>query len=101
MEHIRAYKNKKSSSVLHKHKTLDHIDEDVEFGLEVTGMYKDALTRQANESVRIYKRQNSKSLNSKSEFNHPPTARVMIEKKKKTVIIKPTGLGPALQTNNR
>ena len=100
MEHIRAYKNKKPSSVLHKHRTLDHIDEDVEFDLEITGMYKDALTRQANESVRIYKRQNSEILNSKSEFNHPPTARVMIEKKKK-VIIKPTGLGSDVQTNNR
>ena len=100
MEHIRAYKNKKLSSVLHKHKTLDHIDEEVKFGLEITGMFKDALTRQANESVRIYKRQNFELLNSKSEFNHPPTARVMVEKKKK-VIIKPTGLGSDVHTNNR
>ena len=100
MEHIRAYKNQKLSSVLHKHKTLDHIDEEVKFGLEITGMFKDALTRQANESVRIYKRQNFELLNSKSEFNHPPTARVMVEKKKK-VIIKPTGLGSDVHTNNR
>ena len=80
MEHIAALKNKKSSSVLHKHKTLAHIDEEVEFGLEITGIFKDALTRQANESVRIYKRHSSELLNSKSEFNHPPTARVMVDK---------------------
>ena len=82
MEHIAALKNKKSSCVLHKHKTLAHIDEEVEFGLEITGIFKDALTRQANESVRIYKRHISELLNSKSEFNHPPTARVMVEKQK-------------------
>ena len=39
-----------------KHKTMDHIDEDVEFGLEITGVFKDALTRQANEPIRIYNR---------------------------------------------
>ena len=62
---------------------LEHINEDVEYGLEITGIYRDALTRQANESVRIYNRKESESLNSKSEFNHPPTARVVVEKKKK------------------
>ena len=83
IEHIRAFKAKKSDSVLYKHKMLEHINEDVEYGLEITGMYRDALTRQANESVRIYNRNESEILNSKSEFNHPPTARVMIEKKRK------------------
>ena len=83
MEHIAAFKNQKSNSVLHKHKTLAHIHEEVEFGLEVTGIFKDALTRQANESVRIYKRHSSEILNSKSEFNHPPTARVVVEKQNK------------------
>ena len=62
---------------------MEHIDEEVEYGLEVTGLFKDALTRQANESVRIYNRRGTSILNSKSEFNHPPTARVMVEKKKK------------------
>ena len=45
-------------------------------------MFKDALTRQANESVRIYTRRGTDILNSKSEFNHPPTASVFVEKKK-------------------
>ena len=82
MEHIRALKNKKADSVLYKHKMLEHINEDVEFGLEITGKFQDALTRQANESVRIYNRKGTEILNSKSEFNHPPTARVVVEKRK-------------------
>ena len=84
-EHIKALENKKSHSVLYKHKVLDHGDvNEVEFSLEIAGIFKDALSRQANESVRIYKRKNSESMNSKSEFNHPPTARVVVEKKMKS-----------------
>jgi hypothetical protein len=98
LEHIRAFQNKKPNSVLHKHKMLDHIDEEVEYGLEITGIFKDGLTRQANESVRIYNRRGSEILNSKSEFNHPPTARVMV-KKKKNVIIKPNRLKFVLHNN--
>ena len=82
LEHINALENKKSHSFLFKHKIVDHSEENVEFGLEITGVYKDALSRQANESVRIYSRNNSEILNSKSEFNHPPTARVLVEKKR-------------------
>ena len=82
-EHIAAFKSKRADSVLYKHKMMDHIDEDVEYGLEITGVFRDALTRQANESVRIYGRRGSEILNSKSEFNHPPTARVVVEKKQK------------------
>ena len=81
-EHLNAFKNQRSDSVLYKHKKLEHIDEEVEYGLEITGLFKDALTRQANESVRIYNRRGTDILNSKSEFNHPPTARVVVEKKK-------------------
>ena len=84
MEHIKAFQNKKSNSVLYKHKLMDHINEEVEFGVEITGIFRDALSRQANESVRIYSRKNSEILNSKSEFNHPPTARVMVEKKRRS-----------------
>ena len=82
MEHINSYK----TSVLFKHKTMDHIDENVEFGLEITGVFKDALTRQANEAIRIYRRNAAEILNSKSEFCHPPTARVLVEARKKPII---------------
>ena len=59
-----------------------HKNENVKFKMEITGQFKDALTRQTNEAVRILDRSNHKVLNSKSEFNHPATARVIIEKKK-------------------
>ena len=81
-----------------KHKTMDHIDESVEFGLEITGVFKDALIRQANEAIRIYKRNNSEILNSKSEFCHPPTAMVLFEAKTKP-IIKPNRLKLVMHSN--
>ena len=37
------------------------------------------FTRQAKDSVRIYGKRGSYILNSKSEFNHPPTARVVVD----------------------
>ena len=79
---------------------MDHINEDVEFGLEITGIFKDALTRQANESIRIYNRQGSEILNCKSEFHHPPTARVMVEAKKKW-FIKPNKLNLVMHSNQK
>ena len=51
--------------------------------MEITGSFKDALTRQAEEAVRIQARKPSEIMNSKSEFNHPPIARVIVEKRKK------------------
>ena len=59
MEHGKAYENKQPDSVLHKHKMLEHLNEEVEYGLEITGKFKDALSRQANEAVRISSRKDS------------------------------------------
>ena len=53
------------------------------FQMEITGKYKDAWTGQANEAVRIFSRSGQELLNSKSEFNQPPLARIVIEKKVK------------------
>ena len=89
-EHIAAMRNKKCDSVLYKHKLLEHKYENVQYKFEITQKFKDALTRQANEAVRINSRNNSELLNSKSEFNHPPVARVIVEKSKK--IFKKPGL---------
>ena len=47
----------------------------------ITGKFRDALTRQSNEAVRIQRRANKTLLNSKSEMNHPPLARITVEKK--------------------
>ena len=81
-EHLRQLENKSEKSVLFKHKMTAHKNENVKFKMEITGQFKDALTRQTNEAVRILDRSNHEVLNSKSEFNHPATARVIIEKKK-------------------
>jgi hypothetical protein len=48
--------------------------------MEITGRFSDALTRQADEAVRIHGRKDPELLNSNSEFNHPPIARVVIQK---------------------
>ena len=81
-EHLDELNKKKSKSVLYKHimNEHNHEKEKVKFQMEITGKYKDALTRQANEAVRIYSRSGQELLNSKSEFNHPPLARIVIEK---------------------
>ena len=42
--------------------------------MEITGQFKDALTRHANEGVWSYARPAQELLNSNSEFNHPPSA---------------------------
>jgi hypothetical protein len=82
-EHLRALEKKKSNSVLYKHVKNVHYNQEVKFEMEITQKFKDALTRQANEAVRIYSRPDHELLNTKSEFNHPPLARVVVEKKKK------------------
>ena len=81
-EHLTAYKNQKSDSVLYKHKISDHGNENVEYEMKISGIFKDPLTRQANEAVRIFSRKISEILNSKSEFNHPSVARVVVENRK-------------------
>ena len=75
-EHKAAYKNEKADSVLFKHKMSDHNDEKVKFKFEITDKFKYALTRQADESVRINMRAKSELLNSKNECNHQPIARI-------------------------
>ena len=49
--------------------------------MEVNNSSKYAFTRQINEGVRINRRQNKTLLNSKGEMNHPPVARITVEKK--------------------
>ena len=59
-----------------------HQHEQVKFRMEITEKFKNALMRQANKEVRISHRPSQELLNSKSEFNRPPTARIVVEKKK-------------------
>ena len=82
-EHLKDFEKKREKSVLYKHKVSDHPNEEVKFKMEITQKFKDALMRQPNEAVRIYSRPSHETLNSKAEFNHPPLARVVVEKKTK------------------
>ena len=81
-EHVSDLKNKREKSALYKHVKNEHKNEEVKFSMEITSKFKDALTRQANEAVRIFSRPGKELLNSKSEFNHPPLARVVVENQK-------------------
>ena len=80
-EHMRDLEKKNPSGVLYKHKEIEHKNEEMKISMEITRKFKDPLTRQANEAVRIGTRAKNELLNSKSEFNHPPIARITIEKR--------------------
>ena len=81
-EHLKDFEKQRTNSVLFKHKISDHPNEGVKFKMEITKTFKDALTRQANEAVRIFGRPGHEILNSKSEFNHPPLQSGRGKKKK-------------------
>ena len=80
-EHARNLKNRNPNSALFKHKQSEHKDEEMYFKMEITKKFKDPLSRQADEAVRISNRSTNEILNSKNEFNHPPIARIRVEKK--------------------
>ena len=82
-EHFKDFEKQNSKSVLFKHKEIAHKYEDMKVKMKITKSFKDPLTRQANEAVRISNRNKLELLNSKNEFNHPPIRRVTLEKKKK------------------
>ena len=53
LEHVRDFSNDESGSVLFKHKELEHKEEEMKIKMRITKKFKDPLTRQANEAVRI------------------------------------------------
>ena len=63
---------------------LEHPEEEIEIGMKIVKTFKDALSRQAHEAVRIDRLEASELLNSKNEFNHPPLARITVERNKKS-----------------
>ena len=83
-EHLADLNHKRSKSVLLKHKIAEHQNEEMKIKMKITGKFRDPLTRQANEAVRISQRSKNTGelLNSKSEFNHPPLGRVAVEKRR-------------------
>ena len=82
-EHLADFEKKRPNSVLWKHKQKEHGDEEMKVTMQITKKFRDPLTRKANEAVRISHRNKNPGelLNSKSEFNHPPVARIVIEKR--------------------
>jgi hypothetical protein len=94
-EHMSQFKNGRGDSAMFKHRSNDHDGEEIKFRMEITDKFRDPLTRQANEAVRISKLKKHELLNSKNEFNHPPIARISVERKKKFTKQNNNRLGPA------
>ena len=74
-EHLRGFKIQDPKNVLFKHKKSHHANEAMEMKMVIKGSFR--------EVIRIYRRENKTLLNSKCEMNHPPVARVTIEKENK------------------
>ena len=81
-EHWRGFQKKDPKNVIYKHKQSDHPSEEINIQMVITGKFKDALTRQSNEAVRIQRRPNKTLLNSKSEMNHPKIARIRVQNRR-------------------
>ena len=80
-EHLTDIRKGKESSPLVKHQNLKHPNEPEKFHFSITSKFVDPLTRQANEGVRIARfPKDHLILNSKSEFNHPPTNRITVRR---------------------
>ena len=82
-EHLNDFKKKKEKSALYKHNILEHPNEEIDIGMKITRPFRDALSRQADEAVRINNSIASELLNSKTEFNHPTIARITVERRNK------------------
>ena len=82
-EHMRDFNKERPDSAMFKHKQNEHNGEEIKYRMEITKRFRDPLTRQANEAVRISSRKKNEILNSKNEFNHPPIARITVERNKK------------------
>ena len=83
-EHISELERKVENNPLQKHTNLEHPTTQGLFRFKILKKFRDPLTRQANEGVRIQDvGQSQNILNSKSEFNHPPTNRVSVIKNRR------------------
>ena len=80
-EHIRDLQKNSDHSPLFKHQNNHHPGGSNKWHFSITFAFRDKLTRQVNEAVRISKLPPSSVLNSKSEINHAPLNRISIKKK--------------------
>ena len=65
-EHFNGFKNDRMDNALYKHKHNDHENEEMKFSMKITQRFRDPLSRQANEAVRISSRKKDELLNSKN-----------------------------------
>ena len=75
-EHVTQLKKSEKSNPLVKHYDRYHPELSPAFQLEVLKSFKDPLSRQAEEGVRIYSANPERLMNTKNEFNHPSIKRL-------------------------
>ena len=79
-EHIDAYRRNDQKSPLWKHAERHHGGrKNVVYSMKIVNYFRDPLTRQVNEGVRINRSTAEVVLNSKSEWHGPATARLTID----------------------
>ena len=79
VEHFKDIEKSRKESPLVKHFQIHHQNKDPKFKIDVTGKFYDALSRQADESIRIKGASKTDGkMNSKAEFNSAPVARVKL-----------------------
>ena len=80
VDHLRNYKSKKNDCPLWRHAAQDHDNRlDVKFAKKIVRLFRDPLTRQCNESVRMQRCSADVLLNSKSEWHGPATVTLQAE----------------------
>ena len=80
LKHQANYRGKHSDSPLWKHSQIEHNGSlDVSFSMKVVRCFREPLTRQVNEAVRISKCEATTQLNSKTEWHGPATVRLVTE----------------------
>ena len=78
-EHIKALRKGADSSPLVQHDRKHHPDSNPLYKITILKHFHDALSRQAEEGIRIYSRKPSLRINNKNEFNHPKIQRICLE----------------------
>ena len=80
LKHMANYRGKVADSPLWKHAQLMHNGSlELSFSMKVVKSFKDPLTRQVNEAVRIANCEAEFQLNSKTEWHGPATVRLVAE----------------------
>ena len=77
-EHVSSIRRGNPANPMVKHNITMHPNAKPLFGIKILGAFKDPLSRQAEEGVRIYSANPNKIMNSKTEFHHPALKRISL-----------------------